>query len=222
MDSRHRVFFTGLALAAAVIVLRMLFLAASGGRDYRAEGNAIAEEKGKLPAIRGRIFDKNDSLLAWSERCYDLILKSRGTTAEEEHLQRYLKKNFNFSLPGRETVLPIIIKYNLTGDELEKADDLSEKYPFLAVELRWERRYSAFDPRLGEVRQTGGIEEGISGWEKEFNTRLRGKEGTFTVMRDRRGRWMNSTFRIVTPPQSGEDIFLNTHSDGSSTDEQTQ
>ncbi|MBO5722105.1 MAG: hypothetical protein J6S19_03215, partial [Lentisphaeria bacterium] len=124
MDSRHRVFFTGLALAAAVIVLRMLFLAASGGRDYRAEGNAIAEEKGKLPAIRGRIFDKNDSLLAWSERCYDLILKSRGTTAEEEHLQRYLKKNFNFSLPGRETVLPIIIKYNLTGDELEKADDL--------------------------------------------------------------------------------------------------
>lgn len=222
MDSRHRVFFTGLIVAAAVIVLRMLFLAASGGSAYRAESSNIAEEKGRLPAIRGRIFDKNNSLLAWSERSYDLILKVRGTPEEEKHLQRLLKKNFNFTLPGKETTLPIIIKYALTGDELEKADDLAEKYPSLAVELRWERRCSATDPRLGEVRQTGGTEEGISGWEKEFNDRLRGREGTFSVMCDRRGRWMNSTFRIITPPQSGEDIYLSEEHYGNSTNEQTQ
>ena len=200
----------------------MFFLASYRGKSYRQEADNTSAHHGELSAIRGRIYDENDRLLAWSERSYDLILKARGTPEEEKHLQRLLKKNFNFTLPGKETTLPIIIKYALTGDELEKADDLAEKYPSLAVELRWERRCSAIDPRLGKVRQTGGTEEGISGWEKKFNDRLRGKEGTFSVMCDRRGRWMNSTFRIITPPQSGEDIYLSEEHYGNSANEQTQ
>jgi cell division protein FtsI/penicillin-binding protein 2 len=52
------------------------------------------------------------------------------------------------------------------------------------------------------------MEHGISGWEKEFDHILRGTPGTFTVMLDRRGRWINSTFRIVTPPSGGKDIYL--------------
>ena len=123
-------------------------------------------------------------------------------------MMKELQKSFGIAPDKTNKVYPQILKYNLTASELEKADMLAELYSNIDVELRWERRCRYFVPELGEVRQTDGTEVGISGWEKRFNDRLSGKAGTFTVMLDRYGKWLNSTFRITQAAVNGEDIFL--------------
>lgn len=209
MAKRNKLFFILVFLLLAVAVARMLQLAGSGGNTYRQEGSRLSSRTGELPAIRGRIFDRSDQLLAWSERCYDLVIKKPCAAPRQAHLlQQELKDFFNYTLDTADTVFPRTIKYNLTAAELEKADQLAEKFPELDVELRWERRHKYFTPSLGEVHQTDNCEVGISGWEKTFDHILRGKPGKFTVMLDRHGRWVNSTFRITAAAVNGEDLFL--------------
>ena len=102
----------------------------------------------------------------------------------------------------------ITLKRNLTIHELAVADSLSNVFPALEVALRWERHYNPSDLEVGEIIQLNGIEIGISGLEKQFDDRLRGKPGTYSVMLDLQGRWVNSSFRITEAMQNGEDVYL--------------
>ena len=92
--------------------------------------------------------------------------------------------------------------------ELELADALTQEYPELEIRLRWERRRRADAPYCGEVGQVNGMEQGLSGLELEHDAVLRGTPGRYTVMLDRQGRWLDATFRIVTPARPGRDLFL--------------
>ncbi len=212
MSNRHKIFFILVGVIFAAVLCRMIILAGSQGKAYRQSARSMAYKSGKLSAIRGRIFDKNDKLLVWSERCYDLVLQELPADQRRvDFLKKQLAKFMFLKLPAtvaENQLLPVVIKYNLTANELAAADMLAERYSEFDVALRWERRCADPPPELGEVRQTDGMEEGISGWEKEFDDILSGTPGTFTVMLDRYGRWVNSTFRIVTPPQSGKDVYL--------------
>ena len=75
LNSTRKLFFIFIALLLTIAAARMIFLAGSGGRVYRQESAKLSQRSGKLTAIRGRIFDRSDQLLAWSERCYDLVLQ---------------------------------------------------------------------------------------------------------------------------------------------------
>lgn len=215
MSKRLKIFIFFCLMVLFLIVGRMVFLASSSGEKWRSEAVTVSVKEGLLSAIRGRIFAANGDLLVWSERRYDLYwLEPAADEKRQQKILRILEKNFAFSAAGlnSSTVYPIAVKYDLTANELEKADGLSNIYPELAIELRWERRNSdnAFDP--GIVRQINNMEYGFSGVEKTFDAILRGTPGKYTVMLDRHGRWMNSTFRIVTPPQSGKDVYLSEES----------
>lgn len=210
MDRRHKIFFSLTAVIFLVILLRMIMLASPLGNAYRQESEQISSKTGKLSAIRGRIYKDDDQLLVWSERCYDLLFDNSNTSAKRlKILQKMLAKDFpNVSLPLKRKTDKAVIKYNLTASELAAADDLSIRFPEFSVDLRWERRCA--DPAFytGEVRQIDGMEVGISGLEKQFDSRLRGTPGTFSVMLDRHGHWINQTFKIIEPSRAGEDIFL--------------
>ena len=208
---RQNVFAIFALVIFLLIILRMLFLAGSGGKVYRAEALAMASKNGELSAIRGRIYASNGRLSVWSERSYDLLFKSSALTPERRALLNNILQNTLDidDLPRLLPAHPAVIKYNLTARELIAADQLSMQYPEFAVELRWERLSDHAISTQGEVRQINGMEYGISGLEKEYESRLRGTPGRFTVMLDRHGRWINSTFRIISPPVPGEDIFLN-------------
>lgn len=212
MNRRRKVFFILSGLLFAVLLSRMLYLAGKPGEYYRENARSVSCTTGTLSAIRGRIFDKNDNLLVWSERCYDLTVVR--LPEDPKRLQKIQKELANAMQlqPDWEKLssagLPAVIKSNLTAAELALADTLSESYSEFDVTLRWERRTAAPPPELGEVRQINGMEHGISGWEKKFDHILQGTPGTFTVMLDRHGKWINSTFRIQTPPRSGKDVYL--------------
>ena len=192
----------------------MLFLASAAGESYRQEAMKTALHTGELSAIRGRIYDNNDQLLAWSERSCDLIYYAgRDSGNDFDAMCKALKKHFPPQLVDKiVSSRTSVIKFDLTANELAAADRLCNIYPALEIELRWERRIKYDHPQLGKVRQINGIERGISGWEAEFDDTLRGHPGKFSVMLDRRGRWIDSTFRITQPSRSGQDVYLSEES----------
>ena len=212
MNRRRKVFFILSGLLFAVLLSRMLYLAGKPGESYRENARTASYTTGTLSAIRGRIFDKNDHLLVWSERCYDLtIVQLPEDPKRLQRIQKELASAMQLQ-PDWEKLsraeLPAVIKFNLNAAELAASDKLAEKYSEFDVALRWERRVAAPTPELGEVQQVNGMEHGISGWEKQFDHILRGTPGTFSVMLDRHGKWINSTFRIKTHPRGGNDVFL--------------
>lgn len=210
MNKRYIIFLSASAVILLLFVARMAMLAGALGRNYRSESSRISEKKGEISAIRGRIFDEKEEVLVWSERCYDLTLDARNMDEQRYRVIRkaYRKLFAGDNVPELQTGVLQVIKYNLTADELARADELSSCCSEFNVELRWERFHKEFSNEIGEVRQINGMESGISGLEKEYDHLLRGQPGQFTVMLDRHGKWINQTFRIVTPPVAGKDIYL--------------
>ena len=210
MNKRHTIFLSAAAAILLLLTVRMAMLAGSSGKDYRLESGRISEKTGEISAIRGRIFDEKENLLVWSERSYDLTVDTRNMTDQRYRLVRSLYRNI-FAGENMPELVPEcfqIIKYNLTAEELARADELSSRCSEFDVELRWERFHKEFNQEFGEVRQISGMESGVSGLEKEYDHILRGTPGKFTVMLDRHGKWINQTFRIITPPTPGKDIYF--------------
>ncbi len=209
MNKRHKIFFIAAAAAMLIMLLRMAFLASAYGNTYRQEASAMATLKGELAARRGSIYDEKGQLIAWSERCYDLVYDPQRTVGNRfAKVQLLLKTHLPTARPLTTPGVERMLKTNLTAAELEIADELNESYPELDIVLRWERRIAANRTDLGEVRQIDSAEIGISGLEKEYNSYLQGTPGKFEVMLDRHGRWLNTTFRIITPPKNGNDLYL--------------
>lgn len=210
MTKHHKIFFALCLTMFAGIVLRMIFLAGPSGEKYRQEAENISRKNGQIAAIRGRIFDNSGNLLAWSERCYDLAYCGKNTDKTRQRiLQTALLREMNINLPESFFIRQhtCIVKFNLTAHELMIADRLSSLFKEFSVDLRWERRHSQTIPELGEVRQIDGMESGISGCEKTHDQILRGIPGEFSVMLDRHGNWINSTFKLHTPPRPGDDVY---------------
>lgn len=210
MDNRRKVFFIAAAAIFLLFIFRMALLAGSYGEAFRNEANILARHRGKLSAIRGRIYDENGKLIVWSERCYDLVfIGGKCNRTEYNKLCEKIKIHFpGVKVPDALFRRKTVLKYNLTAEELEAADILSSDFDALDVQLRWERRVAARHEQIGEVKQINGQECGISGWEKEFEPLLRGIPGEFEVMLDRHGKWVDNTFRIIIPAQAGQDLYL--------------
>lgn len=206
----RRQFFGGLAAAALLIIGgRHAYLAGPGGAALRAEAARVACFEGELSAIRGRILTPEGKVAAWSERCYDLIwVKTSAGPRRTAEVRAALVRRFFSDAPDRVPAPGAPVKYELTMRELEAADLLTQEYPELDIRLRWERRRGEGGPDVGSVRQRDGMEQGVSGAELRYDAVLRGTPGRYTVMLDRKGRWIDSTFRIVTPPRAGDDVTL--------------
>jgi len=210
MTRRHKLFLLLAAAALIVIGARHVYLAGPGGNELRREAARIAHFEGELSAIRGRILTADGQVAAWSERCYDLVWMDSAADPRrvEEIRAALLKQFFTGGAPERVPSPGTPVKYELTARELEVADALAQEFPELDIELRWERRHGENTPEVGTVRQVNGMERGVSGAELRYDAILRGTPGRYTVMLDRRSRWIDSTFRILTPSRPGKDVTL--------------
>ena len=210
MTRRHKLFLLLAAAALLVIGARHAYLAGPGGEDLRREAARISRREGELSAIRGRLLTPDGQVAAWSERCYDLIWMASPADLRrvEEIRAALLQAFFPAGAPERLPAPGTPVKYELTARELEIADALAQEFPELDIELRWERRHGENAPGVGAVRQVHGMERGVSGAELRYDAILRGTPGRYTVMLDRRGRWIDSTFQILTPSRPGKDVTL--------------
>ena len=188
-----------------VILLRMVWLAGDFSNWRRIEIEATASRTGVLPALRGTIFDGNGRKLAWSEKYYDLHFTGRVFPEEIDTLKTLLPLR---TIP--ENIPNDFVITKLAPDEMLALDRIVKKIPALQITSRVERvRVDDAKAReqLGEIDPATG--KPLSGWEKEFDRELSGNNGTFRVLLDRKGNWIDGTWEIREMPEKGRDIRVN-------------
>jgi len=163
----------------------------------REESARLAWREGVIPPVRGQIADADGVLLVWSEMTFDLVLERMpADEAKRAALFRILREKTRAAIPV--DAAPCILIRNIRHDEMKTLDSLCTRMPGLRIVPRMERKHVE-EPA---VRRLAPV------WEKEYDALLRGEEGRFHVMLDRRGRWLNDTLRIDTESEPGRNVRL--------------
>jgi len=193
-----------------VVGFKVIRIAVLDREFFIERGEKTARYKGSIPALRGRILDRNGVALAWSERYFDLCISTDCDdlmpTAEELLPLKSILPRMKYLPPDR------VLCRNLTPAEVMTLETVVKdgKFP-LIIRLREERivvNTPAVRLAAGNTRKENGVLAGISGWEKEFDHILRAVPGRFTVLRDRWMNWIPASWQLLVPPADGKDAVV--------------
>jgi len=175
--------------------------------------------EGVIPALRGRILDRDGRPLAWSTRRLALHWRVPGDQEKALACWRRLQRETDVDSPhtaidvlnslGRE----IVVKEALTPEQAAPLASFCRTVRGLSVKCGFERHRcldSGLQRTLGEVRVIDGVEVGVSGAEKAHDALLRGRSGAYRVMRDKHGSWIPETWRKTREIRPGYDVYLPT------------
>lgn len=214
---RSGTIFLLIGIWATIAAAHVFYYAVMEGGRLREESNRIAWREGSIPAVRGNILDKNSIPLAWTERHYDLyLLELPKRSRRQENLLLNLKERLNVELhiDFSEITEKILLKRDLSPEEILTFSKLEKSFPELGVDVRFERLVIDY-PQIRKIIGECGVDSegalfGISGLEKDVDEILAGVHGEFIVMLDKYGNWLDGTLKILKEPVSGENIFLQT------------
>jgi len=212
---RSKILLSFLLAWAVVAAAHVFYYSSVKKESLSAEGEDLAWREGSLPAIRGRILDRQGVSLAWSELHHDLALVKE---PEKESRRKALAKAlgrlpFHAELPSERTSRQRAIKKDLSPEEIAICEKALAEFPEFEIEPRIERRsidYPEVKRLLGRSNADidSGLSFGLEGAEKENDAVLAGKAGRFKVMLDKRGNWIEGTLKILEQPKRGGDITL--------------
>ena len=164
----------------------------------------------ELPAERGSIFDRNGRELALSLRQQTVWANPRVITdpvgaarqlapllgLEEAKVVERLSRDAAF----------VYLARKIDDDVAEKVKAL--KLPGIDLLPEPERFLPAGTLAASVIGQVGIDNEGLSGLESQFDSRLAGEPGTLVAERDPRGRPIPGGERAFEPSQPGTDLIL--------------
>ncbi len=207
-----------LCLWGLLILLRLAQFMVFDRERYLEAMYREAVFEGVVPAGRGRILDRDNRPLAWSDRVFALHWRVPRDAAQASALLAILEAE-----PWLTATLPRPLPSTALGTRLELARDLpaeravrlealADQVPGMEISSGF-RRHLAPEPGwreyIGRVAHgSDGSEVGISGIEREYDDILRGLPGTFHVMLDKDGRWLPETWQKVSELRPGLDVQL--------------
>ena len=174
----------------------------------------IAWRTADIPAQRGKITDRNGIVLAQDVFCCDLFLCQRPKSPKRtDNLFRRLKGALSDpELSPEKLKPPVVLKKNLTAQEIREFSIAFRGFPEVRLEGRFERNvynHPAIHELIGKTAANDRkAMVGISGLEQKHDLILSGKSGRMTVMLDRNGSWIYETLRITRQPENGHDLKL--------------
>jgi penicillin-binding protein 2 len=220
----------------SILGVRLYYLQVVNGDYYseRAENQRIRLIP--ISAPRGAIFDRNGKILVDSRPTFNVVIsKEPGQTRETIDIDsrvvdyargldlepRFVVERLNAiaKQPDFET---LVLKENVTMQDIAWVESHSLEYPELRVELRPQRYYphgknlahvlgyvGEISPKQLESDQWTGLKPGDiigkGGLEESYDEYLRGRPGFRKVIVDSRGR-IQSEIEIV-PAQAGQDLI---------------
>jgi len=199
-----------LLIWAALLLLPLFYFTVYPTREqYLSLSREIGWKTGFFQGTRGRIVDREGTPLAWTERQFDLQLNRKLTYERRKAVLDILAVVFLERTPPLPEA-PGLIKRNLDPAELHRFAAVSNQAPELELSSRQLRMLARpeLERFVGKVEDRHNVIAGNSGWEQQFDRRLRGKIGFFTVMTDRNGRWVPDTWKLLKMPVSGEDVMV--------------
>lgn len=210
---RARILLAGLFCWAFLVMARHGWLAFHERERLLAAGAELAWRSGAIPAMRGRILDRDGLALAWTERHYELWLNELPPSVARRGLLEAALANLRGAADSSLVLASgRCLRPSLRVEDLPRVKRLLAVYPELAVRPRLQRvavDYPTVRQRLGQVAiAVDGIMTGCSGWELRHDRRLRGQDGAFLVMCDRHGNWLPGTWRETVPMVPGREVRI--------------
>ena len=221
-----------LVLCLIVIVGQLAFLQIFRGPYYRQKVNRQSLRKVWIPALRGRIYDRNMFLLAENRPSFDVDvnadeLSSRDRSNVIKHLSVLLRKpesNLWFYMnPGRRlSYEPARIAQDISFNIATRVSERLNELPAVNISVNPVRKYPGNAIASHIVGYVGKVSEknpllisgeysmndlvGKNGIEKEFETELHGQNGQKIVEVDRKSLFVETLDK--QPPIPGNDIIL--------------
>ena len=201
--------FVFFAAWSAAAVSRVLWIAGPRREHFIAAGERIARIERELPALRGRILDRNGVPLAWSERYYDLVSTVPADAVDVPAVRATLCE----TLPrlAADAAPPVWCR-GLSPAELLALEAVVRGGTVpVTIRMREERiavNSPALRERLGSCESRNGTLVGVNGLESEFNARLTGRPGRFAVMLDRWRCWIPASWKLLRPAVPGRDVTV--------------
>lgn len=218
LQRRSHWLFAAVVLWVAVLVARLAMVMVVQRSAHLARLETSAWRVGTVPALRGRVLDRDGVPLAWSVRSFRLTYRvptsSPLITAEAQVLAPALGLDRAALL---RQVLPQAGNTVVLRDQLPPADiarlrglvgaldDCQLQSSFARTTAPGASPYLA---QLGRTRVFGQREVGLSGWELEFDAKLRGQDGKYRVMVDKYDHWIPETWEELRPPSPGYDAYV--------------
>ncbi len=208
-------FFCALGIAVRLFGITVLHRS-SFLRDMRQASRRLYF----VPAVRGRLLDRDGRPLAWSIRRFDLWWHPprAGEVREREARdfaaafpQAFQRMGRRLPASGRRARALLLVR-GLSPGQLERARKFCAGHPEFEVRTTFERHTIRGAPalrrRLGRTRIEDGREIGVSGEEKLHDALLEGHPGVYSVLVDKHGRWVPDTWRKLQDMQPGYDVYL--------------
>jgi penicillin-binding protein 2 len=220
LQERFRFVYGILFIGLGVLLSRMVYLQVFNGDQMRqyAEENRI--KRVKIPAPRGMVFDRHGKLLVDNRPAFNVLITPQYLNESGRQKEVIAKLSSLIHLPVQEiekrlqksksqaTFLPVVIKDNLTRDEVAELETWKIDMPGVEVEMAISRSNLSRDvgsnlygyigkvsqPELPVLNKTAPRKYqlddyvGKSGLEKEFEDQLRGVDGSELVEVDALGR----------------------------------
>lgn len=236
-ERRARAWVLGGLIAAALLLLlsRLFYLQIVRGEDYvqLAQENMVRSEA--IPALRGRIFDRNGLLLAGNRVGLNLSLEARHRTYRDpERLAEAVTEAAVLLGKDPEEMLgraqryrtmfePMLLARDLDGAALAPFVERMQPIQGITIDqapLRWNPLALTACHVLGhvgEVREEEldgvhyrrGMLIGRSGIERQYEELLRGRDGETYVEVDALGRKIDLFPDLPPrPPEPGADLYL--------------
>ncbi len=233
--AREKGILLGVVLLAGVLLLigRLFQMQVLGAEEYTAKADENRIRPERLTALRGRIYDRTGLILADSRPSFSVsvipyqikrdpeVLNRLGALidVEPEELRERVRRGYSRPYEPRVVVRDVDIR------TVSIVEERTRELPGVLIASEPVRRYPQGERfahllgYLGEVSERelreaatsgsglgAGSRVGRTGLEKQYDRRLRGKDGVRYVQEDARGRTLG-TLR-ESAPVPGEDLRL--------------
>ncbi len=231
MNEKNKVklLYTLVIILFSILIVRIFYLQIIRGSHYKEMSVHKSIRIIEIPTIRGKILDRNGTVLAEDIPTYKLEITKEDLSNKDEEIKlisqiigtpvsEINKKLQNANVPS---FVPVIIKKDLTLQEVVKIKEQSFSLPGINVVLSTKRFYPY--GKIGEnfIGFVGAVTKedlqndsfynyndivGKQGIEKEYEKYLRGIKGKEEVEVDPSGRIMKVISKINPVP--GDNIYL--------------
>jgi cell division protein FtsI/penicillin-binding protein 2 len=207
-NRRIRLLLVCFVLAFGALFARAFWLQVVDAGRYTQLANSQHHQTTKTPAGRGTIFDRTGVQLALGEQTTTVFadpqeVRNAALVAEDAH--RIFGVDANVLYPQLLNKKSQFVYVQRFADPLQAAEYLKLRLAGVSSEPEEKRFYPQGSVAAQVIGYAGTDDTGLTGLELEYNSKLSGRPGRQTIVRDPTGR----TIDVVSssPAQPGADVF---------------
>jgi penicillin-binding protein 2 len=233
IQGRTRILAMLLLGAFSIILLSFWFIQVVRGAQYRQAAENNQFQTNRIFAPRGKMLDRSgETILVNNRSSFSISVipeKSEDIIADLQFLQDYFQmadedvESILERIRRRPSFMPALVREDIAFETMAYFNSRSHKYPWLLIQDAQKRNYpykslaSHVFGNVGEITERQmktekflnvpqGSMVGQSGLEIFYEELLRGKNGSYTEVRDSRGRVVRQASR--QQPEAGNDLLL--------------